>query len=195
MPADWTFDPVAMTADVKAHMVDPVKAAQQLFEDFPYTTRLFTTISPDEMTKDPLFSFNPDLADVSNVHTITASAQCKAGNSNVAEKVTFTFEDGSQQVLDGEFNSCGNATISGGTGGADGMDGADSWSEIQVLNESGPPDVVPAADVLAREARLDVRVPSQGQAGVEQNTGGNSATEGGETSGTTTARGSHRQRD
>ena len=34
-----------------------------------YLTRLLTIVSPEEMTKDPIFAFNPDLPDVSNQHT------------------------------------------------------------------------------------------------------------------------------
>jgi hypothetical protein len=39
-------------------------------------TRLYTTMSAMEMTLDPAFDFNPDLADVSNVHTATRVVEC-----------------------------------------------------------------------------------------------------------------------
>lgn len=65
---DLEFDPQTLTDQLEERVVLPTRAAGKLFEDNPYMTRLFTTMSPDEMTRDPVFSFNPDLPDVSNVH-------------------------------------------------------------------------------------------------------------------------------
>lgn len=39
-------------------------------------TRLYTTMSADEMTVDPLFTFNPELPTVSNVHTAERIIEC-----------------------------------------------------------------------------------------------------------------------
>jgi hypothetical protein len=45
----------------------------------PYLTRLFTTMSAEEMTEDPTFAFNPDAVPVDNVHQATAQVyQCTA---------------------------------------------------------------------------------------------------------------------
>jgi MYXO-CTERM domain-containing protein len=65
---DLEFDPVEMTAELDERVVKPTVAAGALFRDNPYMTRLFTTLSPNEMTRDPVFSFNPDLPAVSNQH-------------------------------------------------------------------------------------------------------------------------------
>jgi len=65
---DLEFDPVEMTAELEERVVNPTLAAGALFRDNGYMTRLFTTMSPNEMTRDPVFSFNADLDDVSNVH-------------------------------------------------------------------------------------------------------------------------------
>jgi MYXO-CTERM domain-containing protein len=62
------FSPVTLTGELETRIVVPTRAAGQLFRDHPYLTRLFTTMSPDEMTRDPTFSFNPDLPQVSNLH-------------------------------------------------------------------------------------------------------------------------------
>ncbi|HWN67270.1 MAG TPA: DUF2330 domain-containing protein [Haliangium sp.] len=62
------FDPAALTAELEERVVVPTLAAGALFQDNPYLTRLFSMLSPEEMTKDPVFSFNPDLPDVSNYH-------------------------------------------------------------------------------------------------------------------------------
>ena len=70
------FNPVMITADVKAKIVDPLPAAQVLFDRRAYLTRLATFISPEEMNKDPEFIFNGDLPVLSNVHTATAHVMC-----------------------------------------------------------------------------------------------------------------------
>lgn len=66
---DLEFDPYALTLEIEERIVDPTIAAGKLFKQHSVLTRMFTTLSPEEMTKDPVFSFNPDLPDVSNSHT------------------------------------------------------------------------------------------------------------------------------
>lgn len=73
----FEFDPAAITARLWAVVVEPARGAEQLFLDHPKLTRLFTTLSPEEMIKDPVFSFNPSLADVSNVHQATFTVPCE----------------------------------------------------------------------------------------------------------------------
>ncbi len=74
------FDPQALVATLDERIVTPTLAAGQLFRDHSYMTRLFTTLSPEEMTKDPVFSFNPNLPDVSNVHTAELRyLECREG--------------------------------------------------------------------------------------------------------------------
>jgi MYXO-CTERM domain-containing protein len=70
------FDPIAITAEVQTKIVDPLQAAQTLFDSHSYLTRLATFISPEEMNKDPEFLFNPELPTLSNVHTSKAHVLC-----------------------------------------------------------------------------------------------------------------------
>lgn len=72
----YTFDPVELTAKLWDRIVTPTIEAGELFDRHPKMTRLYTTLSPEEMTKDPVFSFNPDLPDVSNVHEATLTYIC-----------------------------------------------------------------------------------------------------------------------
>ncbi|HET6610939.1 MAG TPA: DUF2330 domain-containing protein [Kofleriaceae bacterium] len=65
---DLDFDPVALTDDINTRIVEPTLAAGALLASEPYLTRMFTTLSPEEMLRDPTFSFNPTLPDVSNIH-------------------------------------------------------------------------------------------------------------------------------
>jgi hypothetical protein len=57
-------------------VVRPVMRGQDLLNARPYFTRMFSTMSADEMTLDPAFDLNPDLADVSNVHTAQLFVEC-----------------------------------------------------------------------------------------------------------------------
>ncbi len=54
----------------------PVEEFERLLMEQPYVTRLFTTLSPEEMTVDPEFAFTRGLADVSNEHTATMRFGC-----------------------------------------------------------------------------------------------------------------------
>ncbi|HWN67269.1 MAG TPA: DUF2330 domain-containing protein, partial [Haliangium sp.] len=86
----------------------PTRAAGQLFRDHPYLTRLFTTLSPDEMTRDPVFSFNPDLPEVSNVHLAQISLiECgEYGGWDFSGPAILTTEQGWRLYLpNGPFNS------------------------------------------------------------------------------------------
>ena len=44
---------------------------QELGSRYPYVTRLNTVISPEEMTVDPTFRYDPQRKDVSNIHDLT----------------------------------------------------------------------------------------------------------------------------
>ncbi len=66
---DVTFDPAATAAEIDERIVQPTLEAGKMFKDHSYLTRMFTTLDPAEMVRDPVFSFNPDLPEVSNVHS------------------------------------------------------------------------------------------------------------------------------
>ncbi len=54
----------AFAAAMQERIIDPATHARDLLETWSYVTRLYTTISPAEMTADPIFHTNPDLDDV-----------------------------------------------------------------------------------------------------------------------------------
>jgi hypothetical protein len=62
------------------NVVRPVMRGQDLLSARPYFTRLYSTMSASEMTLDPAFDLNPDLADVSNQHVAQMFVQC---NKNI----------------------------------------------------------------------------------------------------------------
>ncbi len=73
---DVTFVAQDVADELQERVVDPTLEAGQIFREHDYLSRLFTTLSPNEMTKDPVFSFNPNLPEVSNVHSGTITYYC-----------------------------------------------------------------------------------------------------------------------
>ncbi|HEY4183872.1 MAG TPA: DUF2330 domain-containing protein [Polyangia bacterium] len=70
------FSPSAAADAIDSEVLQPMANVRPLFVNHPTLTRLATFISPDEMTKDPLFVVNPSLPDVSNLHTAQAHVLC-----------------------------------------------------------------------------------------------------------------------
>jgi hypothetical protein len=131
--AGVTFDPVGMTNELDMLIAQPLAEAQGLFDTFPYLTRLYTQISPPEMTLDPTFTFNPDLPPVSNVHQADAYLECGMGGGYGQSPIRIVLPDGREIWLQPDGH--------GGyrRGSLDSLPGAESWWK---LTSSGPGDKV-----------------------------------------------------
>jgi len=70
------FDTGAFMNALATDVIDPMLETQALLGSRPYVTRLYTTLSAPEMDLDPLFDFNRDLEDVTNVHSATRVIEC-----------------------------------------------------------------------------------------------------------------------
>jgi MYXO-CTERM domain-containing protein len=86
------WDAAAFADAIDARIVAPGLNAVQLLDDNPYLTRLYTTISPGEMTEDPMFWENMALPDVTNLQTGVQRFLCN-GDS------VFTLPDGREVYL------------------------------------------------------------------------------------------------
>ena len=73
---DLAFDPKAFADDLQSIVVEPLQGVWQHFAEKPYLTRLYTTLSADEMTLDPIFGYNPDLPEVPNLRFADARWEC-----------------------------------------------------------------------------------------------------------------------
>jgi hypothetical protein len=62
--------------EFEEQVVAPLRQTRKLFLDHDTVTRFYTTLSPDEMTIDPVFDTNPDLPDVDNVHVADRVMHC-----------------------------------------------------------------------------------------------------------------------
>ena len=64
--------------EIHDNVLGPVLKTKELLASRPYITRLYSTMSADDMTVDPAFNYNSDLADVSRVHTAQQYIECSA---------------------------------------------------------------------------------------------------------------------
>ncbi|MEM7136164.1 MAG: DUF2330 domain-containing protein [Myxococcota bacterium] len=94
LDADFTIDQQAFIEDMEGEVIEPMIATQELLLSRPYVTRLYTTLSAPEMDLDPLFDFNPDLEDASNLHNATQVIECGPGVTFAEAPSRFELEDG-----------------------------------------------------------------------------------------------------
>jgi MYXO-CTERM domain-containing protein len=70
------WDATAFAAAFQERIVAPMQHGQELLATWPYVTRLYTTISPHEMTMDPMFAENDTLADVPSRYGAERQQEC-----------------------------------------------------------------------------------------------------------------------
>ncbi|MFO0579294.1 MAG: DUF2330 domain-containing protein [Polyangia bacterium] len=70
------FDGAMVVPELRTRVVEPTLDAGAAFDRFAYLTRLYTTLSPEDMNKDPVFSYNPSLSDYANLHEATLTYNC-----------------------------------------------------------------------------------------------------------------------
>jgi hypothetical protein len=85
-------------ADIEERIYAPARHALDMLEA-PYLTRLFTMISPEEMTVDPIFHVNPDLGNVQLRWISTRHVACKGPDYiELFDGRQIVLEDGDYQV-------------------------------------------------------------------------------------------------
>jgi MYXO-CTERM domain-containing protein len=70
------FDAAAFTAALDELIVTPLRQSQAMIDRFSYVTRMTSSMSPDEMTVDPMFVLNRDMGEVSNLHRAELVVDC-----------------------------------------------------------------------------------------------------------------------
>lgn len=79
-PMAW--DPAGFAADFEERIVAPAVHAEDLLDTWPTLTRLYTMLSPHEMTADPMFHATPELPPVNNLSVLgTRNFFCDGNNS------------------------------------------------------------------------------------------------------------------
>jgi hypothetical protein len=98
---------------LKGFKVDAARAAKELedtvarpnreilaqFGRHHYLTRLYTTMSPEEMTQDPTFRFNPYLPKVENVHEADGERDCRNHRDGATAPIRVTLKDGTRFTI------------------------------------------------------------------------------------------------
>ncbi|MCA9711235.1 MAG: DUF2330 domain-containing protein [Myxococcales bacterium] len=92
------WDPAGFMAAFEERIVGPGEHALDVLRSNPYLTRLYTMMSPGEMTTDPLFHERPDLPGVSNQWTATRVNHCEHNDRfELDDGTTIYLDDGGQQ--------------------------------------------------------------------------------------------------
>jgi Uncharacterized protein conserved in bacteria (DUF2330) len=106
---EFSFNAQTLSAEVFDKIVKPAREAGALFKAFPTLTRLYTTLSPQDMSKDPVFSYNPALPGVSRDHTATLEVNCGlSGDSFTSPSVLVTEQGWSLPFPNGRGGAQGN---------------------------------------------------------------------------------------
>ena len=144
--AGFTLDTAGFIAELEERLVIPLKRAQGMFDMQPYLTRLLSTVSPEEMTRDPVFVLNSELPDVSNDHVAKAYGSCQSDGT--VTDLHLVLEDGQTINLPGVTRFYGNTpwTYAGD---------APAARRIELIGSTGAPVIVPASDVTRLDSALN----------------------------------------
>jgi len=162
MPEDWAFDPATFASDLESKIVGPLKDAQTLLDRVSndkgeaYLTRLFSTVSPDEMTRDPIFGFNRDLGDVSPWHSVQGVATCNEDDQWVMDSYTLTHE-GESWTVEGPFE---DIWMLDGSDFVDGFPEENASGEIVIFKEEGQPILIALDEVAQQEQTFEMMDPT-----------------------------------
>ncbi len=101
-----SVDAAAGAAALEEQVVKPLGDIKAMLEKHPYLTSLYTTMSPDEMTQDPMFVFNGQLPAVANAHVAQGLRRCEKDQMPWTAPVFITLGNGisfwARDTVDGE---------------------------------------------------------------------------------------------
>lgn len=133
-------DGQALAAQLDKEFSQPLRDVTPLLTGGQKFTRLAMRISPNEMTKDPVFAFNPALPDVSQERKATVASVCRAGDLT-ADAQRLTVAGAGTFVI---ANSVSGATTGFGAQNANATSATDPrWKSapaalvVEVLDEGG----------------------------------------------------------
>ncbi len=72
-----TIDVDVLFTELTERVIVPLEEMDALVRSQPYMTRLFTTLSADEMTLDPMFAETTELGDYDNIHRADIIVECR----------------------------------------------------------------------------------------------------------------------
>lgn len=126
---------------VAARLREEVQPAREhlagLFMRHDYLTRLFSTLSPEEMDRDPMFSFNDELPEVPAQRQATLRVPCREQQPAYDEAIIVLSDGRELQQGDIEANAIrrqDGATVRGGA--------VPAAARVEQLSEAGAPQIV-----------------------------------------------------
>lgn len=154
------FDAKGFADALWSGVVKPLQDIQAQFDAAKYVTRLFTTVSPEEMTKDPIFAFNGELPAVERTRTAKATPICNDPKSTQATDVKLEFADGHVLTVKASKDNQGcyfpGSVAFDKSVGPIVEAGGQPAKKVQVLDETGPAvDVQPMSTADLVDAQLD----------------------------------------
>ncbi len=150
----YEFDPEDLILAIENIIVTPLRETQALFDTHPYLTRLYTTLSAEEMTLDPLFAFNPDLPEVSNIRNAKAHFECPDNEEPLPQDIVLviTLKDG-RIIRTNPFADVGPMPLPRPFEAAAGI--------IEQMDTSGPPTVLVRATAINSPTSTIGETPSE----------------------------------
>ena len=105
------LDAAVFLAAIDTEVVRPLRDVADSLTSRAYLTRLYTSLSADEMTVDPTFAWNTTLPTVSNVHTRARTVQCSPALTVGQAPWTIELLDGVSLSGTGQSWPAGVATL------------------------------------------------------------------------------------
>jgi Uncharacterized protein conserved in bacteria (DUF2330)/Cytochrome c554 and c-prime len=81
------IDTAAFFRLLEEGVIKPTADTAALFYNAPYLTRLYSVMSADDMTRDPAFIYNADLAQISNTHIAAQTLECSPTQGDAAWRI------------------------------------------------------------------------------------------------------------
>lgn len=125
----------AIVADIRSEIIDPYEDGLRVLDGEPYVTRMFTTLSPDEMTLDPCFGYNSDLEDQPVERVAILHREC------IFDELHWTLTLGAGTDRDGEVIDSGVGDIMPVVSEANAKQS--SFRDMRFIPENVDPMVVP----------------------------------------------------
>lgn len=91
-----TVNTAQAVQELKETIIAPLEELRTQFSKNNYLTQLYSTISPKEMTVDPVFQFNGDMPKVSNMHEADGVRQCTRDVTIFEAPIEITLKDGTK---------------------------------------------------------------------------------------------------
>jgi hypothetical protein len=143
---DIEADLAVIKARIHEEIITPLSNVQEKFDAEDMTlTRFFTTIDPENMTRDPIFSFNPDLPMVDSAHVLEVSNEW---DNQCTPYAIATYGDGSRYTFEN--------TSTFGTIGP--VPDAPALLFAQVIEETGQPQNFDPSQAEEIDTLMDLAV-------------------------------------